>query len=147
MRRRTLATASAAAVAISLGGFASAALADNAMPIGPADTHVSEAPKVTNTFGPGAEVHYDVEPANLILSEFTTGRGIEWESWGPDEAVGTGDLYGVWIGLDGEYYEDVTITLSSVEDGYFTEFTVTGDFEQPEHPEDLTHGYIPGYLG
>ncbi|RRR96829.1 hypothetical protein [Glycomyces terrestris] len=132
MRRRALALAAAAAVTIGVTGFAASAAAD---------THVTDAPKVANTWGPGGELHYDVEPTNLVLSEYTTGLGIEWTSWGPDQAVGTGDLHGVWI--DGGVYEDVTITLYNVENGYFTEFQVTGDFPQPEHPEDLIHGYFP----
>jgi hypothetical protein len=136
MRRRTIAAASAAAVALSLGGFASSASAD---------THATDVPKVSNSFGPGGEVHFDIEPANLVISEYSTGRGIEWEMWGPEVAVGTGDLYGTWIGYENEvnlYYEDVTIILFAPIDGYFTEYAVTGDFEAPQDPQDKTRGFI-----
>ncbi|MDA1361942.1 hypothetical protein O1R50_20105 [Glycomyces luteolus] len=131
MRRRTIAAASAAAVAITVGGFTSSASAG---------MRSTDVPKVSNSFGPGGEVHFDVEPANLVISEYSTGRGIEWEMWGPEAAVGTGDLYGTWV--EGEYYEDVTIILFAPDDGYFTEYAVTGDFEAPQYPQDKTRGFI-----
>ncbi len=145
MRRRTIAAASAAAVAVTLGGFASSASADNSMPVAPADMHATDVPKVGNSWGPGGEVHFDVEPVNLVISEYSSGRGIEWEMWGPQVAVGTGDLHGAWIGSENEvnlYYEDVTIILFAPIDGYFTEYAVTGDFEPPQYPQDKTRGFI-----
>jgi hypothetical protein len=149
MRRRTIAAASAAAAAVAIGGFATAASANihgTSVPDAHADIHATDVPKVSNSYGPGGEVHFDVEPENLVISEFSTGRGIEWEMWGPEVAVGTGDLHGVWVesalGVEGGYYEDVTIILFAPDDGYFTEYAVTGDFEAPQYPQDKTRGFI-----
>lgn len=150
MRRRAFATASAAAVAGVVGGIAAAssASANNSFPAPPAggpDLQATDTPVVTNTYGPGGEVHYDIEPVNLILGEYSTGRQLEWVQWGPDVAIATGTLHALWI--DDDSYENVTVTLFNVQDGYFTEWWVTGPFEQPEHTMDRTHGYIPGFLG
>jgi len=140
MRRRAFAAAAAAAVVVSLGGFASAASADTHVsnePVGSANLHATDVPKVPNTWGPGGEVHYDVEPVNHALGEFTSASNIEWISWGPEEAVGIGDFTGRWF--EGTK-EDVTITFSEVEDGLYTKWSVsgTGDPEQL----DRTYGFF-----
>ena len=139
MRMRTIAAASTAAIAISLGGFVSAASADthvSASPVAAADVR-TEVPKAPNTWGPGGEVHYDVEPVNHALGEFTSATNIEWISWGPEEAVGVGDFTGRWF--EGTM-EDVTITFSEVENGLYGKWSVSGT----GFPDQLdrTYGYL-----
>jgi len=152
MRRRAFAAASATALAGVVGGLATAssASADNGFPAQPAaspDLHATQTPVVTNTYGPGGEVHYDVEPVNLVLGEFSTGAQLEWVQWGPDVAIATGTLRGRWIENEEGRYDGVTVTLFNVQDGHFTEWWATGPFEQPEDTMDRTHGYLPGFLG
>ncbi|MEV3935364.1 hypothetical protein AB0K52_05210 [Glycomyces sp. NPDC049804] len=150
MRRRAFAAASTAAVAGVVGGIAAAssASADNSLPAAPPSARpASETPVVGNTYGPGGEVHYDVEPATLVLGEFSTGAQLEWVQWGPDVAIATGSLRGLWIENEEGRYDDVTVTLFNVQNGSFTEWWATGPFEQPEHPMDFTHGYIPARVG
>jgi hypothetical protein len=143
MRRRAFATAAVAGV---VGGIAAAssASANNSFPAAPAgnqDIHASQTPVVSVMGRGGATVHL-VEPASFRISEFSSVGGLTWFQWGPDVAIATGYLRGLWIENEEGQYDDVTVTLFNVQDGFFTEFWITGPFEQPEHQADLTHGYF-----
>jgi hypothetical protein len=143
MRRRAFATAAVAGV---VGGLAAAssASANNSMPtppVGSQDIHAPETPVVSVMGLGGATVHL-VEPTGFRISEFSSVGGLTWFQWGPDVAIATGHVRGLWIENEENQYDDVTVTLFNVQNGFFTEFWVTGPFEQPEHQADLTHGYF-----
>ncbi|WP_285760740.1 hypothetical protein [Nocardiopsis ansamitocini] len=50
---------------------------------------------VFNTWSAEQGADYQ-EPKGLVLTEFTSLNEIEWTSWEPDEATGSGDLTGTW---------------------------------------------------
>ncbi|MEV8631680.1 hypothetical protein AB0395_08490 [Streptosporangium sp. NPDC051023] len=90
----------------------------------------------------------DQRPANLVVSEFSTLKGITWRSWGPGRAVGSGKLSGTWClpACQTNPY-DATITLSKVKKvggkRYFTRFDIGGDFPQPDSFDDTLRGALP----
>jgi hypothetical protein len=146
MRRRAFGAASAAAVAGVVGGIAvaSSASADNnfpAAPAGSANLHATDTPVVA-VMGLGGATYHLVEPASFRISEFSSVGDLEWFQWGPDVAIATGYLRGLWIENEESQYDNVTVTLFNVQNGFFTEFWITGPFEQPEYPDDFTHGYF-----
>lgn len=143
MRRRAFATAAVAGV---VGGIAAAssASADNSFPAPPpgsADIHASDTP-VLEIAGRNDEIIRVVEPAAFRISEYSSVGGLTWYQWGPDVAIATGYVRGLWIPNEANQYDGVTVTLFDVRDGVFSEFWITGAFEQPEHPGDNTHGYF-----
>jgi hypothetical protein len=146
MRRRAFATASAAAVAGVFGGLAAAssASANNSFPAPPAgspNVHATDTP-VLITYGRNDEIIRVVEPTGFNISEYSSVGGLTWYQWGPDVAIATGYVRGLWIQNEENQYDDVTVTLFDVRDGVFSEFWITGPFEQPEYPGDKTHGYF-----
>lgn len=146
MRRRAFAAASAAAVAGVVGGIAAAssASADNSLPSAPAgsaNVHATDVPVIA-VMGLGGRTYHLVEPERCSISEFSSIGDMEWIKWGPDVAIGTGSLHGLWIENEEARYENVTVTLFNRQGGFFTEFWITGPFEQPEYPNDFTHGYL-----
>ncbi|WP_214109600.1 hypothetical protein [Acrocarpospora catenulata] len=79
----------------------------------------------------------DQHPADLVVSEFTSLKGITWRTWGPDTAVGAGKLSGSWClpaCLDRPY--DATVTLSSVKtaqgQAYFSKYEIDADVAAAE---------------
>lgn len=145
MRRRAFATAAVAGV---VGGIAAAssASANNSFPAAPPgspDIHASDADTpVLEIAGRNDEIIRVVEPTGFNISEYSSVGGLTWYQWGPDVAIATGYVRGLWIANEADQYDDVTVTLFDVRDGVFSEFWITGPFEQPEHPGDKTHGYF-----
>ncbi|GAA3071948.1 hypothetical protein [Streptosporangium carneum] len=102
---------------------------------------------VINLYG-AEDGRADQRPENLVVSEFSTLKGITWRSWGPGRAVGAGKLSGTWClpdCLDSPY--DATITLSKVKKAmgkrYFTKFAIDGDFPKPDQIDDTLTGALP----
>ncbi|GHH66085.1 hypothetical protein GCM10017673_11250 [Streptosporangium violaceochromogenes] len=90
----------------------------------------------------------DRRPANLVLSEFSTVRGVTWTRWGPRNATGTGELSGTWcLPRCQERPYTATITLGGVKKvkgrSYFTTFSVDGDFTKPAETADTLTGTLP----
>ncbi|MCD0445350.1 hypothetical protein LO763_17185 [Glycomyces sp. A-F 0318] len=85
-------------------------------------------------------------PEELTLSEFSSGRDLEWESWGGASAVATGRITGMFCesGCEGEEYE-VTLVLCEVADDHYRRFGVFGDFPEFDDAEWAFGG--PLYIG
>ncbi|GIH27917.1 hypothetical protein Aph01nite_62270 [Acrocarpospora phusangensis] len=74
----------------------------------------------------------DQRPGNLVVSEFSSLKDVNWQSWGPDTAVGSGKLSGSWClpeCLDKPY--DATVTLSAIKQAegqsYFSKYDIQVD--------------------
>jgi hypothetical protein len=145
MRRRAFTTAAVAGIVGGGIAAASSASANNSMPTPPTgarpDLQAAETP-VLVLGGRNDEILRLVEPTGCSISEYSSVGGLTWYQWGPDVAIATGYLRGVWIQNEANQYDDVTVTLFDVRDGEFNEFWITGPFAQPEHPGDKTHGYF-----
>ncbi|WP_433250557.1 hypothetical protein ACQPYK_04370 [Streptosporangium sp. CA-135522] len=108
---------------------------------------VRESVYVFNLYG-AEEGRADQRPANLVASEFSSLRELNWSTWGPEKAVGRGRLSGTWClpGCLAEPYT-ATITLGAVRKvrgkKYFTRFGIDGDFPKPEEPADTLVGTLP----
>ncbi|GAA1692109.1 hypothetical protein GCM10009830_44810 [Glycomyces endophyticus] len=85
-------------------------------------------------------------PSELILSEFSSARDLEWNSWGADAATAAGRIDGMFCetGCDGDAYT-VTLVLCDVADGHYTRFGVFGDF--PEFDDAAWAFAGPLYFG
>ncbi|MFE0376969.1 hypothetical protein ACFW1M_15595 [Streptomyces inhibens] len=101
-RKQTAIGAALAGVAV-LGMFATAHTA-NAAPA-PAHTvatahlaRTANTPYVINHFGEenADKGRAERSPKNLVLSEFTSINGLNWQQWGAKKAVGTGKVTGTW---------------------------------------------------
>ncbi|MCC3763449.1 hypothetical protein K3N28_10225 [Glycomyces sp. TRM65418] len=71
-------------------------------------------------------------PESMILSEFSHAENLEWEAWGGDSAVATGNLHGMFCvdgGCEGPEYE-VALVLCEVVDDHYRRFGVFGDFPE-----------------
>ncbi|WP_141514584.1 hypothetical protein [Streptomyces zhaozhouensis] len=106
---------------------------------GPPDVS-EELPLVANYSGEGGAP--SAEPEAIGLSEFSAVRGLEWERWDGERAVGNGLLSGIWCSPDcTDTPFETAITLSDPEevDGqlYFTTFVL--DSQEAEN-------YRPGGL-
>lgn len=86
---------------------------------------------VLNFFG-AEEGRPDQRPRTLVLSEFSTISKLEWTSWGPGDAVGSGDLRGTWCLPDCESKPyPATVRLSAPAGSYFTKYAVELDDDLP----------------
>ncbi|MFF3542274.1 hypothetical protein [Streptomyces platensis] len=90
-------TAIAAALACA-AAFGTVATATGAQAAAPKHTAGADTPYVMNHYGEENADKGKAErnPANLVLSEFTSAGDLHWKQWDNKKAVATGDVTGMW---------------------------------------------------
>ncbi|WP_030154826.1 hypothetical protein [Glycomyces sp. NRRL B-16210] len=93
-----------------------------------------------------SEPYSTQRPESAIVQENFFAYELEWLTWGPETAVATGRVNGMWCWDACEKGFEAIVVLCDVIDDHFSRFSVFGDFTA-DYPETTFESplYIDGF--